>query len=508
MVHTIVELCAGNGVGKVVVGRGGLLSTPAVSALIRSLKAEGGFILTASHNPGGPDADCGLKYNVSSGGPAPESLTEQIYAETLKISSFRRAELPARVDLQALGCTRFGPAFEVEVVDSTDNYVALMKSVFDFGALQQLVARPDFSMCFDAMHGVAGPYAVRIFCSELGVPRASLLNCEPSPDFGGGHPDPNLTYAEELVRKMGLDAKGAAQAGAVAFDFGAAADGDADRNMVLGRKFFVTPSDSLAVIAANADAIPFFKRAGGLRSVARSMPTSGAVDLVASKLGLALFQVPTGWKFFGNLMDSALLGKEERCPLLCGEESFGTGSNHIREKDGLWAVLAWLSILAARNSAAPHAPLVTVEKIVLDHWQHFGRSYYCRYDYENVESDKAALVMARLNGAIALHKRAGPVKYTAQLTLTQSDEFTYHDPVDGSVSRNQGWRFIFADGSRFVLRLSGTGSVGATIRLYMERYSTNAAMLTADALKDILDVALELSDLPKITGRAEPTVIT
>ncbi|CAK9022827.1 Phosphoglucomutase [Durusdinium trenchii] len=516
MIQKILRICAANGVGKVVVGQHGLLSTPAVSALIRSLGSAGGFILTASHNPGGADNDCGIKYNVSNGGPAPEGVTAKIFDNTKTISSYKTVEGMADVDLATCGVTAVEvlDGFTVEVVDSTTNYVELMDKVFDLSAIKSLLSRPDFEFTYDGMHGVAGPYARRIFHEELGVPLASLHNCEPSETFGGGHPDPNLTYASELVARMGLTSSGAksgASPDAIP-DFGAAADGDADRNMVLGKEFFVTPSDSLAVIAANANCIPFFRDAGGLKSVARSMPTSAAADLVAERNSFPMFQVPTGWKFFGNLMDSGELGKEDLTPLICGEESFGTGSNHIREKDGIWAVLCWLSILAARNED-PAAPLVSVEDIVKDHWSTFGRNYYSRYDYENVESDKAAKVMDGLTAKIKAFKEQGAAALGMDdapgFEISDCDEFEYFDKVDGSVSSHQGWRFMFADGSRFVFRLSGTGSVGATIRLYIEKYEKDDIdKPTAVALEGLVKVALDFSDLVALTGRKEPTVIT
>lgn len=511
MVQKIVKICCANGVGKVVTGQNGLLSTPAVSALIREIKAEGGFILTASHNPGGPENDCGIKYNVSNGGPAPEKITNAIFANTKTIKEYFTCEFDD-IDLANNGTTQVSDSFSVQVVDPTEVYCQLMRSVFDFMEIKSLLNRTDFTFCYDAMHGVAGPYAKRIFCTELGVSEDALLNCVPSPDFNGGHPDPNLVYAHELVEKMGLKSDGSKVGdGQGVPDFGAAADGDADRNMILGRQFFVTPSDSLAVIAANADAIPFFRDAGGLKSVARSMPTSAAADLVGKKKGLDLFQVPTGWKFFGNLMDSAdLYGKTDYNPLICGEESFGTGSNHIREKDGIWAVLAWLQILASKNGDATK-PLVTVQQIVETHWAAYGRSYYCRYDYEEVESEKAAAMMAGLTDEIKKFNEGGkqPKPLSEKYSLVECDQFEYHDPVDGSISSNQGWRFIFQDGSRFVFRLSGTGSSGATIRLYIEKFDQrDTDRATADALKEIVDIALQVSDLELHTGRKKPTVIT
>jgi len=505
MVQKILGVAAGNGVKKVIVGQNGILSTPAVSALIRELKADGGFILTASHNPGGPSNDCGIKYNVSNGGPAPEYLTDRIYSNTLKIIKYFRVA-NSEVDLSKIG-TVVKNGMEVQVIDSTAVYRDLMESIFDMKLISALIARADFRFVYDAMHGVAGPYAKSIFRELLGVPMECLLNCDPLDDFGGGHPDPNLTYAHELVEVMGLNSKGEALSGKESVpDFGAAADGDADRNMVLGKSFFVTPSDSLALIAANAHCIPYFRDAGGLKTIARSMPTSGAADIVAKKLNIPMYQVPTGWKFFGNLMDSSIMGKDEKNPLICGEESFGTGSSHIREKDGIWAVLAWLSILADRNKD-PNLKLVSVQNIVEEHWKEYGRNYYCRYDYEEVQSDLANEVMQGLTKYIG--EFTDPVLLAPGYTLSECDEFEYHDPIDESVSSHQGWRFIMSDGSRFVFRLSGTGSVGATIRLYIEKFEAkDIKMTTAAALETLVSLALDLSNLQNITGRNEPTVIT
>ena len=527
-VQTIIKMAAANGVAKIITGTDALMATPALSAVIRGRKAYGGIILTASHNPGGIDEDFGIKYNISNGGPAPSSVTGAIYAATQTISEYKIASGMADVDLSApamhmpLGADA---GFEVEVVDPAEEYTALMASIFDFAAIKALLARPDFDFVYDALSGIAGPYARRIFGQELGVPAEALRNCNPLPDFGGHHPDPNLTYAPELVATMGLRRDGTAVDPGEAKDaaatpaFGAAADGDADRNMILGARFFVTPSDSVAVIAANASAIPFFRDQGGVKALARSMPTSMALDRVAKDLGVPLFEVPTGWKFFGNLMDSkALFGGTDYCPLICGEESFGTGASHIREKDGPWAVLCWLSILAARNPD-PAQPLVTVRDVVLAHWKKYGRNVYCRYDYENVDKVAAGKMMARLTGMIDMWTSSGqgPVPLghgDGAPVLASCSEFEYTDPVDSSVSKNQGWRFILADGSRFVFRLSGTGSVGATIRLYLERYipaTADEATLTADvqsALGPIVDCALKFSCLQSYTGRDAPTVIT
>jgi phosphoglucomutase len=510
-IQIIIKIAAANGVKRVWVGQNTLLSTPAVSAIIRERvnshgeKAYGAFILTASHNPGGPDEDFGIKYNCENGGPAPESLTNKIYENTKKITAYHSADGIPNVDVTKIGVTSFeGPdgTFDVEVIDSTEDYVKLMKTIFDFTAIKDLITNPKFSFCYDALHGVAGVYAKKIFLEELGAKESSLLNCEPKEDFGGGHPDPNLTYAKELVQVMGL---GKTQPDEIP-EFGAAADGDADRNMILGKKFFVTPSDSVAIIAANAvGAIPYFS--GGLKGVARSMPTSAALDVVAKKLNLKFFEVPTGWKFFGNLMDAGMCS-------VCGEESFGTGSDHIREKDGIWAVLAWLSILAYRNKQAGGDKLVTVEEIVTEHWNTYGRHYYTRYDYENVDSDDAKELMAHL---VDLQSKLGDVNNLIKeirpdvAEVQEADEFEYKDPVDQSISSHQGIRYLFKDGSRLVFRLSGTGSVGATIRLYIEQYEADPAKTfkpSAEALAPLVEVALKLSKMEEFTGRSEPTVIT
>ncbi|RQM26629.1 hypothetical protein B5M09_003306 [Aphanomyces astaci] len=516
-IQTIIKMAVASGVDRIWIGQNGLLSTPAVSAVIREREggavAFGAFILTASHNPGGIDEDFGIKYNCENGGPAPEKLTDEIFHNTKIVSSYKIAAAFPDVDVSVVGKTAVksddaSRTVVVEVFDAAEDHVHLLKSIFDFGAIKALLARDDFSFVYDCMSGVQGPYAHRVFVDELGASPASLINATPLEDFGGHHADPNLTYAHELTHLLGVDAKGVAVYGQAKEvpAFGAACDGDADRNMILGSRFFVTPSDSLAVIAANANVIPFFRKKGGLRGVARSMPTSGAVDLVAAKLGISLFEVPTGWKFFGNLMDSkAVYNKEDYTPFICGEESFGTGSNHIREKDGMWAVLAWLSIIASKN-ATPGAPLVSVQNIVENHWATYGRNYYCRYDYEGVEKAGADKMVAAMASSPSL---AGQTFHG--FTVKVNDEFTYNDPVDGSVSAHQGVRYIFTDGSRVIFRLSGTGVAGATIRMYVEKYeaaSGNLSQSAADALKTLIQVGLELSQLEHFTGRKEPTVIT
>eukprot|EP00249_Psilotum_nudum_P011138 c22985_g1_i1 orf=320-2071(+) len=512
-IQIIIEIAAANGVRHVWVGQNGLLSTPAVSAIIRNRvgssgeRVFGAFILTASHNPGGPHEDFGIKYNTDNGGPALQWLTDKIYEITKTIKEYSIAEGLPQVDITKLGTSTFvGPdgPFDVDIIDSTEDYVKLLKDIFDFQTIKDLILRPEFTFCFDALHGVAGIYARQIFVEELGAKESYLLNCIPKEDFGGSHPDPNLTYAKELVAKMGLGITAPMEDPP---EFGAAADGDADRNMILGKRFFVTPSDSVAIIAANAvEAIPYFS--SGLKGVARSMPTSAALDVVAKSLNLRFFEVPTGWKFFGNLMDANLCS-------ICGEESFGTGSDHIREKDGVWAVLAWLSILAHKNkSIPPGGKLVTVEDIVRNHWSIYGRHFYTRYDYENVDASAAKELMAylvelqaslpELNSCIKEAILDGPEVVTA-------DEFEYRDPIDNSISKNQGIRYLFKDGSRLVFRLSGTGSVGATIRVYIEQYESDPSKTgreSQEALGPLVEIALKLSKMEEFTGRSGPTVIT
>jgi len=512
-IQIIIKMAAANGVRSVWVGQNGLLSTPAVSAVIRNRigadgeKASGAFILTASHNPGGPNEDFGIKYNMENGGPAPEGITDKIYENTKTIKEYFTAENLPDVDISTIGITTFGGPegpFDVDVFDPTEDYVKLMKTIFDFGAIQKLLTYPKFTFCYDALHGVAGIYAKRIFVEELSASESSLINCIPKDDFGGSHPDPNLTYAKELVTRMGL---GKQAPDSEPPEFGAAADGDADRNMVLGKRFFVTPSDSVAIIAANAvEAIPYFS--SGLKGVARSMPTSAALDVVAKSLNLRFFEVPTGWKFFGNLMDAGMCS-------VCGEESFGTGSDHIREKDGIWAVLAWLSILAYKNKDnLDGGKLVTVEDIVRNHWASYGRHYYTRYDYENVDAGAAKELMSHLiklqSSLPEVNKLIKEVRPDVSVVV-DADEFEYKDPVDGSVSKHQGVRYLFEDGSRLVFRLSGTGSVGATIRLYIEQYEADSTKIGRDsqvALAPLVEVALRLSKMEEFTGRSSPTVIT
>eukprot|EP00526_Cylindrotheca_closterium_P001955 CAMPEP_0113644324 /NCGR_PEP_ID=MMETSP0017_2-20120614/23325_1 /TAXON_ID=2856 /ORGANISM="Cylindrotheca closterium" /LENGTH=1046 /DNA_ID=CAMNT_0000555923 /DNA_START=39 /DNA_END=3179 /DNA_ORIENTATION=- /assembly_acc=CAM_ASM_000147 len=516
-IQTIIKMAAANGVNRIWVGQDGLMSTPAISATIRERgpvwqKSFGAFILTASHNPGGPEEDFGIKYNCENGGPAPDKLTEAIYKNTTTIKSYNICKDFPSVDILKAGTTTVKSAdasteVSVEIISSTESHVNLLKTIFDFGAIKALLDRPDFSMVYDAMHGVNGPYVKKVFVEEFGQSEDLCMNCVPKDDFNGGHADPNLTYAKELVALMGLDRKGNTvdTGDRKVPSFGCAADGDGDRNMILGTKFFVSPSDSLAVIAAYADAIPFFKAQGGLKGVARSMPTSGAVDRVAKDLNFDLFETPTGWKYFGNLMDSkAIFDGKDYTPFICGEESFGTGSDHVREKDGLWAVLAWLSILASVNPDASK-PLVTVEDLVTKHWKKYGRNYYCRYDYEGVDKAKAVAMMDKMRADTASNTGKTVGKYK----IATADDFTYVDPVDGSVAKKQGIRFLMEDGSRVIFRLSGTAGSGATIRMYIEQYEPEKTdSLAADALAGLIRVALDLCCMKEYIGTEEPTVIT
>jgi len=485
----IIKLAAGNGVRKMYVGQNGFLATPAASAVIRARKAYGGFIMSASHNPGGPKEDWGIKFNYSSGEPAPEKITDEIYGFTQTVDTLKMADIPD-VDLSKVGVTKFGD-FEVEVIDPVADYLELAREVFDFDLIKSLVTRSDFKMKFDAMHAITGAYAKPILVDVLGADPSSCVNDDPKEDFAGGHPDPNLTYAEELVKTM---------YSADAPDFGAASDGDGDRNMILGNNFFVTPSDSVAIIAANAKCIPYFK--DGLKGLARSMPTAAALDRVAAKMGVECFETPTGWKFFGNLMDAGPLS-------ICGEESFGTGSDHIREKDGPWAVLAWLSILADRNKDVPvGGEKVTVEQITKEHWAEYGRNFFSRYDYEGCESEPCEKMVEHLRTVAAASKKGDMY---GEYELDYADDFEYTDPIDGSVASKQGVRFVFSDGSRFIFRLSGTGSSGATVRMYIEQYEADVAKQgtdAQDALAPLIKVALETSKLAEFTGRESPTVIT
>ncbi|KAG8845251.1 Phosphoglucomutase-2, partial [Serendipita sp. 411] len=465
VIQTILRIAAANDVSRLIIGRNGILSTPAASNVIRKYKADGGILLTASHNPGGPDNDFGIKYNMSNGGPAPEAVTDKIHQLTKTIKEYRYLAAEP-LDLSQLGQFTFGP-LKVEIIDSVKDYVELLKSIFDFDLISTFLTdnKETFTVLFDGMHGVTGPYGRAIFVETLGLPESSIQNATPLPDFGGGHPDPNLTYAHDLVKVV--DEK--------KINFGAASDGDGDRNMIYGTGAFVTPSDSVAVIADWADCIPYFKN--GIKGLARSMPTSGAIDLVAKQKGVDVFEVPTGWKFFGNLMDAGRLS-------ICGEESFGTGSDHIREKDGVWAVVAWLNIIAAANKDKPGTG---INDILQDHYKKYGRSFFSRYDYEEVESDHAKKVVDLLNEGIDSKSLIGKkfASSTGEFVISEAFNFSYTDPIDGSVSKNQGQVIRFSDGSRVVFRLSGTGSQGATIRLYVERYTKDESQYKLETAKGI-----------------------
>ncbi len=478
VIQVVIRMAAANGFGKVMVGQGGILSTPAASNIVRKYHAFGGLILSASHNPGGPTEDFGIKYNIGNGGPAPEKITDAIFANTKVISRYLTVDTPD-LDLDRIGTFEVA-GMSVEVIDPVADYAELMQTLFDFPAIKAKFAA-GFTMRFDAMSAVTGPYAHAILEGLLGAPMGTVVNGIPLPDFGGHHPDPNPVNAHDLYDLMMSDKSP---------DFGAASDGDGDRNLIIGKGIFVTPSDSLAIIANNATLVKGYTR--GLAGVARSMPTSGAVDRVAAKLGIALFETPTGWKFFGNLLDAGKV-------TICGEESAGTGSDHVREKDGLWAVLFWLNILAVRGE--------TTMDIVHKHWAEYGRNYYSRHDYEAVETDKANGLMDGLRAASATL----PGRKFGNLTIEKADDFAYNDSVDGSLSANQGIRILFVGGSRVVLRLSGTGTSGATLRVYLEKYEPNAALHnieTQAALADITAAADAIAGIMAKTGRMEPSVIT
>ncbi|MBT4933906.1 MAG: alpha-D-glucose phosphate-specific phosphoglucomutase [Rhodospirillaceae bacterium] len=478
-IQIIIKMASANGFGRIIVGRDGILSTPAASCIIRKHGAMGGIILSASHNPGGPNGDFGVKYNIANGGPAPEQLTDLIYAHSKTIEAYQILDADD-VDLATIGRTMTAE-MEVEVIDPVSDYAELMETLFDFPRLTALLSGGGFRVCFDAMHAVNGPYARHILEDRLGAPKGTVINGEPLPDFGGCHPDPNLAHAKELVAIMyGGDAP----------DFGAASDGDGDRNMILGRCFFATPSDSLAVLAANAHLAPGY--VSGIEGIARSMPTSQAADRVAEDMGLPCFETPTGWKFFGNLLDSSQVS-------ICGEESFGTGSGHVREKDGLWAVLLWLNILAVRGES--------LEEIMREHWRKYGRNFYSRHDYEGIDLTAAESLMDHLRDDI--ENLAG--RSFGNQRIVRADDFQYTDPVDGSVSTAQGIRIMFEDGSRIVYRLSGTGTEGATLRVYLERYEPDPArhaLDTQQVLFDLISIAGEIADIRGRTGRDAPTVIT
>lgn len=478
-IQIIIKMAAANQFGGLIIGQGGLLSTPAASHLIRKNQALGGIILSASHNPGGPDEDFGIKYNASNGGPAPEKFTDSLYNRSQVINKYKIADIE-NIDLDQIGTQNVGD-LKISIIDPVDDYAALMQSLFDFALIKESIQSGRITLCFDAMHAITGPYAKRILEDILGAKSGSVINGIPLEDFGGGHPDPNLAHAHELAELMFGDN---------APVFGAASDGDGDRNMITGDHFFVTPSDSLAIMAANAQLIPAY--ADGIKGVARSMPTSQAVDRVARQNNIPCFETPTGWKFFGNLLDSGDI-------TLCGEESFGSGSNHIREKDGLWAVLFWLNLLARKQQS--------VAEIVREHWQKYGRDIYARHDYEAVPNDIADGIINRLRSLLPTLTGQSFGDYSVEY----ADEFCYTDPVDGSVSSNQGIRIGFSNGSRIVFRLSGTGTVGATLRVYLERFTADSAQHDQDpqqALAALIDLAEQFCEVKQRTGRTAPDVIT
>jgi phosphoglucomutase len=475
----ILKMAAANGFGKVMVGRGGILSTPAASCIIRKYETFGGIILSASHNPGGPEDDFGIKYNTANGGPAPEKITEAIYQQSREITQYLTVEADD-IDLDTIGEQQLGD-MRVEIIDPVSDYADMMEQIFDFEAMRALLTSGSFSMRFDAMNAVTGPYAHEILENRLGAAPGTVLRGKPLADFGGAHPDPNLVHAKELVATM---------SGADAPDFGAASDGDGDRNMVLGRDFYVTPSDSLALLAANAALVPGYAK--GLAGVARSMPTSQAIDRVAAALGIECYETPTGWKFFGNLLDAGKI-------TLCGEESFGTGSDHVREKDGLWAVLFWLNILAVRKQP--------VADIVHEHWKQYGRDVYTRHDYEGVSADGANALMEQLR------ERTGGLggQNFGDYKVELADDFSYTDAVDNSVSSKQGIRILFDNGARIVYRLSGTGTEGATLRVYIEQPETDPGKLERDpqtSLAELIELSGSIAEIEKFTGRTAPDVIT
>ncbi len=478
-IQTIIKMAVANGAKKIMVGRGGLLSTPATSHIIRKYGLDGGIILSASHNPAGPEGDFGIKFNTPNGGPAPQKVTDAIYEETLKIDHYFILDIE-EIDVSTLGQIQVLDTV-IEVIDPVKDYVDLMERLFDFDAIQDLLTKKGFRMIYDGMHAVTGPYAREIFVNRLGAEKGCLYRCDPLPDFGGGHPDPNLTYARELVDMLYGDE---------APDFGAASDGDGDRNMILGRKFFVTPSDSVAILAANAHLVKAYR--DGLKGVARSMPTSMALDEVAHDLGIACYETPTGWKFFGNLLDAGKI-------TICGEESFGTGSDHVREKDGLWAILFWLNIIAKRGK--------DVREIVEEHWRRYGRHYYTRHDYEDLDPDKAHALM----DALRVRLRTLPGTTIGDETVESCDDFSYTDPIDGSRVEHQGIRVFFKAKGRVVYRLSGTGTQGATLRVYIERPTRDNKQLDQDPqafLASLIHAASTLAQITERTGRSRPSVIT
>ena len=478
-IQIIIKIAAANDFGELIIGQGGLLSTPAASNIIRKYNAFGGLILSASHNPGGPDEDFGIKYNVDNGGPAPERYTHEFYERSQHIDRYFTARIED-VDLDHIGSQQF-ENLKINIIDPVTDYAELMQSIFDFDLLKQSISSGYITLLFDAMSAITGPYAKRILIDMLGATPESIINAEPLEDFGGHHPDPNLAHAHELAERMFSKH---------APTFGAASDGDGDRNMITGSQIFVTPSDSLAIMAANAHLIPAYAK--GLKGVARSMPTSQAVDRVAAKYHIPCYETPTGWKFFGNLLDAGKI-------TLCGEESFGTGSDHVREKDGLWAVLFWLNLIAVKRQP--------VADIVHDHWRKFGRDIYCRHDYEAVETSIANDIVDHLRNQLT----ALPGQTFGEYVVKYADEFCYEDSIDGSISKNQGIRIGFENGSRIVFRLSGTGTVGATLRIYIERFEADPTRHNQDAqvaLESLINLAEQFCEVKKRTGRSAPNVIT
>lgn len=478
-IQIILRMAAANRVGQVTVGKAGILSTPAASHLIRLRGAAGGIILSASHNPGGPEGDFGIKFNIANGGPAPESVTEAIFDRSCVLREYHIVPTN-HIDIDRIGHHRLG-SMRVEIIDPVSDYADLMETLFDFPKMRERLCSENFRMRFDAMHAVTGPYAIEIFERRLGAPEGSVLRMDPLADFGGGHPDPNLTHAREL-REMVF--------GRDPVDFGAASDGDGDRNMILGRNCFVSPSDSLAILAANAHRIPAY--AGGLKGIARSMPTSQAADAVAKALQIPCYETPTGWKFFGNLLDDGRI-------TLCGEESFGTSSDHVREKDGLWAVLFWLNLLAERN--------LSVGEILQEHWLRYGRQYYTRHDYEALPVEQAEAIMQKLRSQLPTL----PGQTVEKHTVLQADEFHYVDPVDGSSTSGQGIRILLTEGARLIFRLSGTGTQGATLRMYLEASRSEPDSLNLDTqtvLAPLVRFADWMTDIRTITGKSQPDSIT
>lgn len=478
-IQVIIRMAVANGFSDILVGKGGILSTPAASCVIRKNKACGGIILSASHNPGGPDEDFGIKFNGENGGPAPEKLTDAIFKQTLSIANYLTTEADD-VELDQLGSLQFAQT-KIDIIDPVVDYADLMESMFDFGAIKTLLSQGDFRMCFDAMHAVNGPYAKEILENRLAAPAGTVINGVPLTDFGGGHPDPNLVHAHELVKLLHGDD---------ALDFGAASDGDGDRNMVLGKNFYINPCDSLALLTANAECVPAYAK--GISGVARSMPTSRAVDRVADAMKIPCYETPTGWKFFGNLLDAGKI-------TLCGEESFGTGSDHVREKDGLWAVLFWLNLIAVKKQP--------VSEIVRNHWSQYGRDYFTRHDYEAVDSADAQEMISQLKAKIS----SLPGQVFSGVKVKSADDFQYIDPVNNSKSTAQGVRIYLNNGGRIVYRLSGTGTKGATLRVYLDCYQNNPDLLEQDtqqALSELIKVADALAGIKQFTGREKPDVIT